>query len=320
METEFLEDISKNNQLVRVAKMYYEMDISQEEISVLENTSKATVSRLLQRAKTMGIVKFTINYPIESVNILEEKIKAKFNVKAVFVSPVYVDDYRLILEDACKSLAGDLSRLIREGDVIGISWGRTMEALSRNLVPPLNNKDVKIVQLNGSVATNINSTRFSTVLVNFSNKFNGDAFQLPVPLIVDSEEIKLCLLTDSQIKMVMEMGEAARIVVFSIGRLSKDSVLFESGSITEDYYEILKKNNAVGDICGHYFDKDGKQVITGLEKRTIGITLEGLSKKEHRIAIAAGSDKALSIAAALRGGYITSLYTDEYTARALLDL
>ena len=54
--------------------------------------------------------------------------------------------------DACKALLLDLKKLLRDGDVIGISWGRTMEYFVKMLDDYYNNrKGIKIVQLNGNV-------------------------------------------------------------------------------------------------------------------------------------------------------------------------
>ena len=46
---------SKVNQILRVAKMYYELKMSQQDIGAKENISKSTVSRLLKNAMDEGL-------------------------------------------------------------------------------------------------------------------------------------------------------------------------------------------------------------------------------------------------------------------------
>ena len=44
-------DVGKVNQILRVAKMYYEMGMGQRDIGEKEKISKSTVSRLLKNAE-----------------------------------------------------------------------------------------------------------------------------------------------------------------------------------------------------------------------------------------------------------------------------
>jgi deoxyribonucleoside regulator len=95
-------------------------------------------------------------------------------------------------------------------------------------------------------------------------------------------------------------------------------VLIERGSITLKDVDALKTVGAVGDICTRFFDIEGNLVNNEYNARTIGIELTDLKRKETRIAIAVGSEKADAIVGALRGGYVTSLYMDEITAASVL--
>jgi len=52
--------------------------------------------------------------------------------------------------------------------------------------------------------------------------------------------------------------------------------------------------------------------------RLISIRLETLRKMKHVVGVAGGSDKIDALQAALKGGFIHSLITDEVTARTLL--
>ena len=49
--------------LMQVAKLYYMQQLTQAEIGRKLQTSRSTVSRLLQEAREQGIVKITIEYP-----------------------------------------------------------------------------------------------------------------------------------------------------------------------------------------------------------------------------------------------------------------
>ena len=50
--------------LVRVAELYYEQGLNQNEVAKLLNTSRPTVSRLLDEAKDAGVVEIVVHSPI----------------------------------------------------------------------------------------------------------------------------------------------------------------------------------------------------------------------------------------------------------------
>jgi deoxyribonucleoside regulator len=95
-------------------------------------------------------------------------------------------------------------------------------------------------------------------------------------------------------------------------------LLFQLGYFSDEELEMLS-NEAVGDICSRFFDKDGNIVSESLNERTIGIDLSELQKKEKSILVAGGINKIKAIKGALKGKYANILITDQYTARVLLD-
>ena len=76
---------------------------------------------------------------------------------------------------------------------------------------------------------------------------------------------------------------------------------------------------AVGDILSHFMDKNGDLVAMDQEDRLMSTSLEDLRKLENVVGVAGGPSKLDAILAALRGGYLDVLITDEETARSLLE-
>ncbi len=72
-------------------------------------------------------------------------------------------------------------------------------------------------------------------------------------------------------------------------------------------------------MLGEWFDVDGNVVRGATSDRRIGMDLQELRSMPHVIGVAAGTDKVTAIRAALRGGYLNALVTDEETAQQLLD-
>ena len=58
-----------------------------------------------------------------------------------------------------------------------------------------------------------------------------------------------------------------------MGAVAPDSVLVQSGFVTEAEQEVLKAKGAVGDILSRYIDAHGRIVDPDLDSRTIGLDL-----------------------------------------------
>ena len=72
-------------------------------------------------------------------------------------------------------------------------------------------------------------------------------------------------------------------------------------------------------MLSHFLDKNGNPISIELEDRLMSTPLEELRKLDNVIGVAGGARKAEAILAALRGGYLDVLITDEDTAKLLLE-
>lgn len=306
-------------EMIKVAKLYYELGLTQKQIAEQLSYSRPTISRILEAAMKSGIVEVNIRYSLDSVDYLSKQLQQRFDLKKAFVAPVFVNKADLIMADVGKALANYLYDICQENDILGVSWGKTLTCVADHLQPK-KVPSMQIVQLNGGVAQNSFATGSMTILEHFSKNFDADAHLLYAPTIVDSEEIAHVLMTDSNLQRVIALGKKANIAVFGIGRPSYDSVLYQAGYFKEDSYQTLLKKGAVGDICSRYYKIDGSLVDQNLNKRTIGLQLDELQQKEHAIAIAVGTEKAQAVLGALRGKFLSTLFVDEYLAKEIIHL
>lgn len=305
--------------LIRVVKKYYLLDMKQDEIAKTENISKATVSRLINKAKNLGYVKFDLDFPALIAENLEKKLKDIFKLKHIFVVESFTNDRNLILSNVSEGLSKYLNSIISDGDIIGVSWGETMTYMSEHLKPSMK-KNVKIVQLNGSVSSGNISTLSENTLINFVNNYDAMGYFLNVPSFVDTKEIAETIKKDSKIREVLDLAEKADTVIFSVGYISENSVLIRAGYFTKDDYVDLRNEGYVSDICSRYIKNDGSHDTGELYNRVIGISLESIKNKKNSIGVVIGNEKAKGTLAALQGGYINTLFTDEDTAQAIIDL
>lgn len=312
-------ETKKLQQMIRIAKLYYELGWGQAEIAKHEGISKSTVSRMLQKAIDMGYVKVTIEFPFQTIDSLNEEIKTAFSLEEVFVTPVIVENDKIIMNDTCKALAARIEQYLEDEMIVGVSWGRTMSCLADHL-RPMKVKNIKVVQLNGAISQRMSATGASKIVDSLAKAGNGTGYLLPVPVLVDSEEIANTLKRDSYIKSILDLAEAAPVTIFSVGSIAKDSILYQEGFFTDEEYRYMLERGAVGEVCSRYFDINGQIISREHDKRTMGIPPESLKKKPCKIAVVSGKSKIRPLLGALRGGFIDILYTDELTAKELLKI
>ena len=111
----------------------------------------------------------------------------------------------------------------------------------------------------------------------------------------------------------------SRMRVIGIGSMSREATILKNGVLNENDFTILKLQGAVGDLLSHFVDREGKLISVEQDRQLMSISLEDLRMLENVIGVAGGLSKVDAILAALRGGYVDILITDEETAQALLE-
>lgn len=310
-------DQEKLGKVIEAAKLYYLLDYNQNEIAKILGVSRPTVSRLLQQAKSDGIVKINIMDPTEDVENLALQLENKFNLKKALVTSIPQFENHIIKNYLGEKAAAYLHEIVDDGDIIGVTWGTTLYHIAIELKQKFV-KNVKVVQLKGGVSHAETNTYASEILYLFGKAFNTTPHNLPLPAIVDHLVVKQAMEADRHIRKILELGKQANIALFTIGSVKTDSLLFQLGYFTDSDLESLN-GKAVGDICSRFFDKEGQICNESLNERTLGVNLDDLKNKEHSILVAGGPNKIEGIYGALKGQYANVLVTDQFTAQFLLD-
>ena len=304
-------------QMLRVAKKYYEYHMDQKEIAKTEGISNSTVSRMLNRAIELGYVKISIDYPLLSNEELGKELKKAYGLSEVFLVPVVVDEPGAVMIDTCKAAAAALPRYVKSGTTIGTAWGSTMKCLA-SYIPDLQIQNTKIVQLNGRCSKTAMPVGADDMVEAMARQARGDGYMIPAPVVVDSPKTAKMLREDSGVREALELARNCHTAIFSIGLLSRESIMYRAGYLNEETYEQLQQERALGDICSSYFDPAGRLVGENLEERRIGISLDELKKIPCKVGVVSGVQKAEALHGALKGGYIDVLYADEEVGKALL--
>lgn len=304
--------------LVKAAKLYYENNYSQDMVAKKLKLSRPYISKLLNEAKEVGIVRVEILDPTKIESKLEKEIREKFNLKKAIV--VLNETKEPPLSKVGKAAAKYLESILKNGDVIGLSWGETLYYCSQELSSNYDLENVIAVQLCGGISNLQNKNIYaSEISQNFASALSGISYILPLPAVVDDRTLKNLMLQDNNIHKIIEFGEKANIALFTMGAFGVNSALVRAGYLSEKQMLNLSENGAVGDICSHFIDINGNICSKELDERTIAVPLEVIKQKEYRIGVAIGQSKVDSICGALRGGLVNVLITNEFTAKLVLN-
>jgi DNA-binding transcriptional regulator LsrR (DeoR family) len=132
--------------------------------------------------------------------------------------------------------------------------------------------------------------------------------------------MKEVILSASYMQAVLRLFSQINVAYVGIGAPTQDSVVMKDGAImSQADLEALLKKGAVGDIALRFFDIEGQPVVSELDARVIGISLEQVKKIPRVVGVAGGPQKHAVVSAALKGGFIDVLITDEQSAKFVLE-
>jgi len=300
------------------AELYYEQDLSQQEISEILGCSHSTVSRLLADARDMEIVQFRIDRPVDSVPDLAIELRRKFGLR----DAVVVHDGANTKQDYVNvgtAAAEFLSGVVDDGMKVGVTWGETLaEALKA--MQPQSLRDVEVVQISGSLGPSTRDEDGPKSAIRLAELLGATCHLIPAPAVVDTEEARDLFLNQPQIREALERAAKVDVIVQGIGTLAAGmSSLRRASYITKEEREAARRAGAVGHVFARMIDINGWEV-SDYSKRVIGIPLEAMRNASWSIGISASVEKAPAILGALRGKYFNCVIIEEASAREVLRL
>ncbi len=316
-------DIDLRRLLVKIARLYYEEDLTQAEISVRLRMSRQKVQRILSQSREQGIVQFAIAPIFGIFSDLEKALEARFGLtEALVVEAADYDSQFAIAKEVGTAAAAYLVRIIRPGDKILMSWGNSLLGMVNALTstPRFDGSGMSVIQGLGGLG-DLNHEIHATQLVRrAASALHAEAVLLPAPAIAASPAARDAFYKDPYVEQVLNRGRAADLAFVGIGSSSAESIAVPEfrRAMTSATLRDLMQRGAVGSINLRYFDASGKKVSSELDKAVIGLTLEELKKIPHVVGVAGGSAKLTAIRAALVAKLINVLVTDHVTAGELL--
>ncbi len=267
----------------------------------------------------MQIVDISINYRNNDYQQLQEEIRHMFNISNIVIAKSMTDDAETLIEVG-KAAAKELDAYLRNDMTLGISWGKHVRVTARYLKNHAYS-NMRIVELMGAVGYNMNQTDVLSIGTDISAKLNGEFYPLPSPIYIRGPIARKAIMETPLIKSSLQKIKECDLIISGIGVVDDKSSLQSllDNYMDTDMNEQIVSKDGVGCVLARFFDCKGEfldveanKCIVGIEKHTI--------KSKKIFAVASGKDKAKSILAALRGGLISTLVSDEETLRLVMKM
>ncbi len=200
------EKVEQAEFLYQVARLYYEEELTQERIASQIGLSRQKVQRLLDSAKKEGIVQIQVISPVSLHREIEKKLEKHFKLTKAIVVSSSIKAESIIRKNIGRRAAVYLEDTLRDNDILGIGWGRTVyETL--NYFKPTGKLFITVVSLIGGIGQMAADFQVNEVARKFAEKTGGIFTPFHAPALVDNEKIVKTLFSDKNVKKVAKLWE-----------------------------------------------------------------------------------------------------------------
>lgn len=302
--------------MIKVCDLYYNQNISQQQIGKTLNLSRPTVSRILSLAREEGIVKISISN-LDAVEHweLERKLEQMYSLQEVIIASEDSgkEDSKTALGMAA---ARYLEYIIKDGNTVGVSMGSTLYQVVSNIIHPAAN-NVTFVPLIGGVGNVRMELHSNSLAEALSRIYHGKFVTLHAPARVSSRNIRDELMREETLLAAIRLMQKLDIAIVGIGFPNEQSSIKATEYFKENEIDSLLERKVAGELCMQFYDVSGSTAAYKDDNTVIGIDIKRLRDIPRTIGIAGGVEKIAAIRGAINGRYINTLITDVRCAQAL---
>ncbi|TDR30397.1 sugar-binding transcriptional regulator [Hydromonas duriensis] len=301
----------------KVAWLYYIGNVTQQDIAKQLSLSRPTIQRLLNLAIENGVVQVKIDHTISTTMDLAERLKKRFNLIECEVAPIEESTATQVDKAITVTAGRFLEQVLRRPKITGVALGtgRAVRSMCHGVSRHMLN-DFKVVSLAGTVVLDGSFNRYDASL-SLADKTDGKYYILSIPLFAENLEDRDYWYSTRTYKRQLDCYTDCQVAMIGVGWMGERCPLVEDGFITTEVMYDLVNKGAVGDVLGWVFDAQGRVIEHKVNECVTSFT-QGVLLQRPVIGVAGGVRKHRAILAALRGGWLNGLITDQLTAEFLL--
>jgi DNA-binding transcriptional regulator LsrR (DeoR family) len=307
----------RRDDAARAAWLYFIGGRTQDEIAGQLDLSRQAVQRLVALAVSEKLIKFRLDHPIAACAALGDALTERHGLEFCEVTPSDPAAPGQIAGVAVET-AVRLQRLLasKAPIVVCVGTGRTLRAAVEEL-DTLQRPDHKVVSLVGAMAAGGHASPYDVVM-RLGDKVGAQRYPMPAPVLTETLEDRAALQSQRAFAVLRELRDQARASFVGISEIGWQSPIHRDGFMTDADIGALVEAGAVGEITGWSFDAEGRVLDNPVNDRVASLPLE-VPPGRLTVVVGCGPQKVVPLRAALKGGLVSALITDEATARALLE-
>ncbi|WP_200410915.1 sugar-binding transcriptional regulator [Virgibacillus salexigens] len=311
-------DTKERKFIVKIAKLYYLEGWTQNQIAKKVGLSRPIISKALKQAREKNIVEIYIKDETALTVELEMKLEKRYGLKEVLIIAGKKGNKEKTQSQLGKAAANYLSKRLDEVKTVGISWGKSMQAMVEAF-PHMEKNHIHIIPLIGGMGQSFIHYHSNHLTFELAQKLNTRSSYLYAPAVAETTEFKKEIVASKDVAEVLDEGKKVDIAVVGVGHPIYQATMKEMGYLNEYDIQTLQETEAVGDINSNFYNAAGELIKHSLNDRQIGLCLEDLKNIPEVITIVQGAHKVESLRVALEAGILTTLVMDDQTAELLLE-
>jgi DNA-binding transcriptional regulator LsrR (DeoR family) len=297
-----------------VARRYYLDGKSKIEIADEFKLSRFKVARLLEDARSSGLVRIEIGRPGAIDLDLSGELRGAYGLRNAIVVDTLAEDPLTLRRLVGEGAAALVTEIAARDDVLGLGWARALIAM-RSALGRLTVQSV--VQLTGALSRADVDDSSIELVRDVARIANCPAYRFYAPMIVDDAATATALRSDPQLVRAISMFPKVTKAVVAVGAWAPTaSTIYDAIAPAER--KALLRLGVHAEVSGVLLDADGAVVEAPLSERMIGIRAADLRRLPDVIALVYGPAKASAARAAIRGGCVNGIVTHTSMAEALL--
>ena len=304
---------AKLKQLENVARLYYEEGLNQAQIANRLNVSRPWISRMLDQARSLGIVEVKVHTITGGETVVLAKAIEAFGLKGGFLVPTAGDDTAVNqrLVEGALSLIEDLN-----GGHLGLGWGHIIGTLVAVLEasPPRTSSITDVCPMVGNRGVPIRHYHSSENTRVVAQQTNSHAHYLYTPAIAESERELALLRQTDHYRTILQEWNRLDIALVNIGNYPSTPDIASGAR----FGDLLSSQNAVGRLVAYYYDISG-HIIYSDHDYAIQIPLDSLQQCPRIIGLCSSNTNKDALEGALNTGLLTHLVAPDPLVASLLE-
>lgn len=306
----------KFDDAARVAWLYFIAGKTQNQIADDLGMSRQTVQRLVTLAVSERIIKMRLDHPIARCMELAAELQERFKLRYCEVTPSDPTSQSETLGIANVAAAKLTSVLSATAPcIVAMGTGEEMRATADQL-QAMSCPQHKLVSLVGNIAAD-GSANLLDAVSRAAEVVGAPHYPMPCPLLASSKAERDAIVAMPHIRQVIQLSTSAHVTMVGIGSMEPDAPLVRDGFINLAEMRAMMAVGAAGEITGWAYDENGELIEGLLNDRVIG-TAPRPASSSLVIGVSIAKDRYRAIKAALKGGLINGLITNDVMAGRLL--